>query len=266
MVDGISIFSHANKNNDGIDIDSSTKGVIRNCTIDSGDDSVCFKTTSPKPTTDILVEGCKLSSEWGAIKFGTESMGDFKDITVKNCVIHDTKGGGIKILSVDGANISNVRIDSIEMTNVEMPVFIRLGERGLVYRNAPVQPVGSINNVTISNIVARVSNPKELRLSPTTGLFFTGTPGHPITALSLQNITIYLPGGGTSEDALIAVPENEKKYPEFTLLGPVPAYGMFARHVERLSTRNLNFILAENDDREEVVLEDVDENESNVEK
>jgi hypothetical protein len=169
-------------------------------------------------------------------------MGDFRNITVRNCDIHDTKGGGIKMLSVDGANISNIRIDSIEMIDVEMPIFIRLGERGLVYRDAPVQPVGSIDNVSISNVTARVREPDQLRLSPTTGLFFTGTPGHPITGLSLENITIQLPGGGTGADALIEVPENKKEYPEFTKLGPVPAYGMFARHVEHLSTdKELNF-------------------------
>ena len=84
-MDGISIYSHANKNNDAIDIDSSTHGVIKNCTLDSGDDAICFKSTSPKPTTNVEVFDCKISSHWGAIKFGTESMGDFKNITVRDC-------------------------------------------------------------------------------------------------------------------------------------------------------------------------------------
>ena len=78
---------------------------FRNAIIDSGDDAICFKSTSPKPTTDIEVYDCKLKSHCGAIKFGTESMGDFKNITVRDCFVHDTKGGGIKILSADGANV-----------------------------------------------------------------------------------------------------------------------------------------------------------------
>lgn len=257
-VDGINIYSHANQNNDGIDVDSSTDGFITNCNIDSGDDAICFKTTSPKPTENITVSDCRLSSEWGAIKFGTESMGDFNNITVRNTSIHDTKGGGIKILSVDGANISNILIDSIDMENVEMPIFIRLGERRLVYREAPRQPVGSISGVTIRNITARVSREKDLRLFPTTALFFTGTPDHSISEVSLENIRITLPGGGAAEHRDIIVPESETEYPEFTKLGATPAYGLFARHIKQLRTKDINFKLLKNDAREKLVLEDVE--------
>ncbi|MGY6649752.1 glycoside hydrolase family 28 protein [Wenyingzhuangia sp. IMCC45574] len=256
-VDGIDIYSHANRNNDAIDIDSSTHGVIKNCTIDSGDDAICFKSTSPAPSSDVLVKDCKLKSNWGAIKFGTESMGDFKNITIQDCFIHDTTGGGIKMLSVDGANIDNVLIENIRMENVEMPIFIRLGERRLVYRNAARKPVGSINNVTIRNVKAVVRSLENCRIKPTTGFFFTGTPNHKIGHVTLENINITLPGGGTKEDASIVVPENETQYPEFTKLGATPAYGMFARHIEKLETKNIVFNLSSKEERKEVVLEDV---------
>lgn len=256
-VDGIDIHSHANRNNDAIDIDSSINGVIKNCNIDSGDDAICFKATSPKPSQNVLVENCKLKSHWGAIKFGTESMGDFKDITIKDCFIYDTRGGGIKMLSVDGANIDNILIDNIKMENVEMPIFIRLGERGLTYRGAQKKPVGSINNVKISNITATVSALKDCRITPTTGFFFTGTPNHKIGNIQFENINVTLPGGGTEDDAKIIVPENETQYPEFTMLGAVPAYGVYARHIEKLETKNVVFNLKTEDKREETVLIDV---------
>ena len=256
-VDGIDIYSHANKNNDAIDIDSSINGVIKNCTIDSGDDAICFKGTSPKPSQNVLVKDCKLKSHWGAIKFGTESMGDFKDITIKDCFIHDTRGGGIKMLSVDGANIDNVLIEDITMENVEMPIFVRLGERGLTYRGAEKKPVGSINNVVIRNIKAKVSDLSELRLTPTSGFFFTGTPNHKIGSIKFENIEVSLPGGGTEEDAKIVVPENETEYPEFTKLGATPAYGVYARHIEKLETKNIQFTLRSEDKRKKIVLVDV---------
>ena len=256
-VDGIDIHSHANQNNDAIDIDSSTHGLIKDCTIDSGDDAVCFKSTSPKPTSDVEVYNCKIKSKWGAIKFGTESMGDFKNITVKDCLIHDTTGGGIKILSVDGANIDNILIENIKMVNVEMPIFMRLGERGLTYREAVKQPTGTINNVTIRNIDAVVSETAALRIKSPTGFFFTGTPNHKIGHIKLENIKISLPGGGTNEDATIVVPENETQYPEFTKLGATPAYGMYARHITNLETKNVVFQLRAEDKRKETVLVDV---------
>lgn len=260
LVDGIEIYSHANKNNDGIDIDSSTNGVIKNSHINSGDDAVCIKGTSSLPTQYLTVENCRLSSHWGAIKFGTESMGDFKDITIKNCTIYDNKGGGIKILSVDGANIENIRIDSIKMENVEMPLFMRLGERRLAYRGADVRPVGSIKNVSISNIQASTRSLEESRIVPPAGIFITGTPNHKIENVKLYNIHITLPGGGTAEDAKKEVPENETLYPEFTKFdGCVPAYGMYARHVKKLETENVSFKLLGEDLREELVFEDVNQ-------
>jgi polygalacturonase len=252
-VDGISIYSHANRNNDAIDIDSSTNGVIRNTNIDSGDDAICFKSTSPKPTTDIEVYDCKIKSEWGAIKFGTESMGDFKNITVRDCFVYDTRGGGIKILSADGANVENILIENIKMENVEMPIFIRLCERRLVYRNADRKPTGSINNVTIRNIDAKITNTEDLRIKAATGLYFSGTPNHNLGHISLENIKIDLPGGGTDEDAQVIVPENITEYPEFTKLGATPAYGLFARHIKNLETTNVSFTLRSVDKREEIV-------------
>ncbi|MEM9338195.1 MAG: glycosyl hydrolase family 28 protein [Bacteroidota bacterium] len=253
-VSNVDIYSHANQNNDGIDIDSSTDGEITNVHVNSGDDAICFKATSPKPTERIRVANCRLSSHWGAIKFGTESMGDFRDIIIKNCNVYDTKGGGIKILSVDGANIHNIVIDSIEMENVDMPLFVRLGERRLTYRDAERLPVGTINDVQISNIKAVTRSLDESRMNPPTGVFITGTPNHAIGQLVLQNIDITLPGGGTTTHAAADVPENETKYPEFTLFGnALPAYGLYARHIDGLVTENVKFTLTGSDDRPQII-------------
>ncbi|GAL80638.1 polygalacturonase [Algibacter lectus] len=65
LVDNISIYNHANKNNDGIDLDSSHDVVIKNCNINSGDDAICIKSTSPLATHDVQVSNCTLKSDWG---------------------------------------------------------------------------------------------------------------------------------------------------------------------------------------------------------
>lgn len=260
VVDGIEIFSHANRNNDGIDIDSSKGGVIRNCHINSGDDAICVKATGIDPTENIEVYNCRLSSHWGAIKFGTESLGDFRNITIRNCTIYDNKGGGIKILSVDGSNIENIVIDSIRMENVDMPIFVRLGERLLAYRDAESRPVGSIKDVRISNVQAKARSLADSRIVPPCGIFITGTPEHKIESISLKNIHIILPGGGKPEDAKKVVPENEQKYPEYTMFdGCLPAYGLFARHIQSLETVNVQFELLASDARPERVFANVEQ-------
>ncbi len=260
LVDGIDIHSKANRNNDGIDIDSSTNGKIINSHINSDDDAICFKGTSAAAVNNIYVENCKMSSGWGGVKFGTESMGDFKNITIKNCSIYDNRGGGIKILSVDGANIENIIIDHIDMKNVDMPIFIRLGERGLSYRGEEQRPVGSINNVKISNINAVTRSIEDSRIKPPAGIFITGTPNHKIKNVSIENVNIKLPGGGTKELKERKVPENEFMYPEYTKFdGALPAYGLFARHISGLKTTNVVFELSEKEERAETLFVDVNE-------
>ncbi len=248
-IDGISIVAHVNQNNDGIDLDSCTGAEIINCDIDTGDDAMCFKTTSPLPCQDVVVRNCRLKSDWGAIKFGTESMGDFRNITVENCEVYDTQGGGIKVLSMDGANIFDVRVNKVNMTNVDMPIFVRLGERLRTYRDAPQQPVGSIDNLYITNVTAVTRSREESRVDPPSGVFITGTPNARIGNVTLSNINITLPGGGTEDDSKIVVPEDETRYPEFSFFGVQPAYGLNARHVDSLTMKSVSIYLSGEDGR-----------------
>lgn len=257
-IKGLEIYSHANKNNDGIDVDSSHDVKISKCYINSGDDAICLKTTSPKPTYNVSVTDCILKSNWGALKFGTESMGDMYNVDVRRCKINDTKGGGIKILSVDGANILNVTIDSVDMNNVDMPIFIRLGERLRTYRDAEKQNVGSIDNINISNIKATTADLDNSRVSPPSGIFITGTPNHKIGTINLKNIYITLPGGGTSAHKAIVLPEDETKYPEFSFFGVLPSYGLMARHVKELNFNKHNFYVTRPDERHDIHVTDVD--------
>ncbi|GGZ24618.1 exo-poly-alpha-D-galacturonosidase [Echinicola pacifica] len=257
-VEGVSIYSHAHRNNDGIDLDSSHHVRIENSNIDTGDDAICVKSTSPEATHHVKVRNCRLKSDWGAIKFGTESMGDFHHISVKNCSIHDTKGGGIKILSVDGANIHHISIKKVQMENTEMPIFIRLGERQRTYRDAPAQPVGTIRKLLIKQVEASLRPIDSLRVSPPTAIFITGTEDHNIDAVKLKKITVRLPGGGKYHQREIDIPRMPERYPEFSFFGVLPAYGLVARNVDKLVAKGIEFILEDQDFREAIWLQEVD--------
>jgi polygalacturonase len=72
-------------NNDGIDVDSSVDVIVRNVDIDTADDCICIKAHYPNmPTENVLVSGGILASRSAAIKFGSESRGDFRNITIEN--------------------------------------------------------------------------------------------------------------------------------------------------------------------------------------
>ncbi|MFI3248471.1 MAG: glycoside hydrolase family 28 protein [Rikenellaceae bacterium] len=258
-VEDISINAHVNQNNDGIDLDSCSDVLITGCDIDTGDDAMCIKSTSPKPCENVVIKNCRLKSHWGAIKMGTESMGDYRNITISDCEVYDTNGGGIKILSVDGSNIYNVKIHKINMVNVDLPIFIRLGERCRTYRDAAKREAGSIDELYISSVTAVTKSLADSKIMPPSGIFVTGTPNARIGRVSLQYIDITLPGGGKADDARRVVAEDETRYPEFSFFGVLPAYGIYARHIEKLEVKGVKFHLTGDDVRPIYKYEDVDD-------
>jgi hypothetical protein len=257
-IDRVKIVSVGVAHNDGIDIDGCRNVEIHKCDIESGDDAICFKTTSSKmPCDHINISEMRLKSNQGAIKMGTESMAAFQNIYISDCYIYNTTNGGIKLLTVDGAKLRNVEISDIVMSEVKTPILIRLGSRLSVFRKDQdtKQEIGTLENVVIRNVRAKAAD--DAQLMPPSGILITGIPGHRIKNLTLENIEIQLAGGGTAENSRQVVPEAEDKYPEVKTFGPlVPAYGIWARHVEGLKLNNIKFTLGSNDVRPAVICED----------
>ncbi len=257
-IENVKIISYGVAHNDGMDIDGCQDVRITNCDIESGDDALCFKTTSSKMACrDIVVTGMRLKSNQAGIKMGTESMAAFEDIKISNCEIYDTKNGGIKLLTVDGAHLRNIEISDIKMTEVRTPMLFRLGSRLNVFRKGQdsKQPTGSFENVVIRNVKAKASDSAQLK--PPSGILITGIPGHYITDLRLENIKIELLGTGTAEISRHNVPEAIDQYPEVKTFGPViPAYGVWARHVKGLKLKNIAFHIRNNDLRPVFICED----------
>jgi hypothetical protein len=184
----------------------------------------------------------------GRIKFGTESNGGFRNISISNCVF--THCRGLALESVDGAIIEDVSINNITMQDVvNSPIYIRLGRR----LRGPLEStvVGAIRRIKISNIV--VSNAVN-----NTSMIIAGTIDHPVEDVELSDIRVNYLGGGLPEWAQYDPPEDESQfYPEPDRLGFMPAYAMFARHVNGLTLRNVQVSYAKTDSRPAVVLDDV---------
>jgi hypothetical protein len=206
---------------------------------------------------NIVVSGMRLKSHQAGIKMGTESMAAFEDIKISDCHIYDTRNGGIKLFSVDGAYLRNVEISNITMSEVRTPMIFRLGSRLNVFRKGQdsKQPTGIFENVVVRNVKAKAADSAQLK--PPSGILITGVPGHYITNLTLENIELDLLGTGTAEDSRHVVPEAIDQYPEVKTFGPViPAYGVWARHVKGLKLKNVSFRLKNNDLRPAFVCED----------
>jgi hypothetical protein len=259
VIDNVKITSLGVAHNDGIDIDGCQHVKITNCDVKSGDDALCFKTMHSKyPCRDIVVDNMRLKSNQAAIKAGTESMAAFENIRISNCYIYNTNNGGIKLFTVDGAHLKNIVIENVKMDNVRTPMLFRLGSRLNVFRKGQdeQQPTGIFENVVIRNVKAKST--EKTQLTSASGILITGVPGHYIKGLTLENIEIELPGGGSVAEGRHEVPEAVKEYPEVKTFGPtIPAYGIWARHADGLILKNIIFKVNNPDRRPVCVFEDI---------
>jgi polygalacturonase len=248
---GISVDSRVNVNNDGIDIDGSQRVRISDCEIVSGDDAIVLKATAGRPSKDVVITNCVLSTACNALKLGTESNGGFENIAISNCAIYGTRLAGIALEMVDGGVLAQVSISNIVMNGVGTPVFIRLGDRARPFTGGGARPpVGKLRNVSISNVQAVGAG--------SMGCAIAGLPDHAIENVVLENLRLTFAGGGKRADARREVPENAEKYPEHSMFGTLPAYGFYCRHVKGLSLRGIETGFLRDDERPALVCEDVE--------
>ncbi len=259
-VRGVTIRSRVNGNNDGIDIDACRNVRISDCDIDTGDDAICLKSTTGGACRNVIVSHCLLKSDWAALKLGTESVGDFQNIILTDCIIYDTHGGGLKLITTDGGRMEDVSVSNLIMHRVSGPIFIRLGNRLRSYRGAPPKSVGSIRNMTLRGIRAQVWEEGFPLWGKTrrAGICITGVPEQPIDGLSIEDVHLTYPGGGTPEEANgLEVPELGDHYPEFTIFTPLPAYGFYVRHTRNLNFRHIRLEAVGNEARPSLAMDDV---------
>lgn len=249
-IDGISVNSRVNHNNDGIDIDGCEQFRISNCDIFSGDDGIVIKSTLDKVCKNIAVTNCTVSSKCSAIKLGTESNGGFKNVSVSNCTVYDTGLAGIAVEMVDGGVLENISVSGITMDNVNTAIFVRLANRGRVFKEDMAKPgMGSLSNVIISNVQG--TNVSKL------GCSITGLPSYPVKDLTLRDINLTFKGGGTADLIRRNIEEFPEKYPECTMFGTLPAYGFYCRHVAGLTMENIGLSYESIDYRPAIYLSDV---------
>jgi polygalacturonase len=285
-------------NRDGIDLDSCRNVRISNSSVNApNDDAIVLKgshalgaawASENITITNCLVSGFEIGSlldgtykrtvqrapdrdgPTGRIKIGTESEGDFRNITISN-VVFDTSRG-LALESVDGAHIEDVAVSNITMRDVSnAPIFIRLGSR---MRAPEGTPVGSIRRINISNVVVYNADPRY-------GSIISGIPGHEVEDVKLSGIRILYRGGLTLDQVArqpadlvnpfffrasggvpprepYDTPEREKEYPEPSMFGMMPAYGFFIRHAKGIELNQVDVAYMKEDRRPAFVLDGVE--------
>ena len=262
-IESIKVVNRNNYNNDALDLDGCHEVIVKNLLIDSDDDGITLKSTSPRLCENIRIADCVVSSHCNAVKLGTETNGGFRNISISGIVVKPSSDqkekffgawngtSAISLEMVDGGVMENIHVSDFTVEGTESPIFIRLGNRGRGYQLKekstglsgkgnddtitgliPIDHIGSINGVYLNNF--------QIRNAGSTGCSITGLPNHPVRNVWLSNISLHHKGGvKTSELKAIddsLANEKEKAYPEATMWGHLPAKGFYLRH-----TRNVNF-------------------------
>ncbi|GLZ48985.1 exo-poly-alpha-D-galacturonosidase [Actinomycetospora sp. NBRC 106375] len=259
-ISGLSVTSTRHLNQDGIVLDSCTDATVSDCSVDTEDDAVVLKSSFPRACSNVTISNCVLRSRCAGVKLGTQSLGGFRAVAISNLVLHDCRLGGLKFQTVDGGDLEDVTVRDIVMHDVAAPLSFRRGARGVDFGFPDVQrprPVGALRHVLISQVRATLSAgvPRDGAT-----MSIAGVPGHPVEDVTLENIDITVPGGGTLSEARRGeVPERESAYPEHTMFGVLPAHGLWVRHAARLALRDVRVGIVAPDARAALVCDDVDD-------
>lgn len=258
VVDGVKILSKWSYHNDGIVIDGCKNVVIKNCSIDTGDDCIAIKTTRCIPSENILIENCDLSSAISAFKIGTETVGDIKNVTVRNCTVKKAELCAIKIVPTDGGTVNGVRFENLSLNSVVGPIFIANGERNANYfRGEKAEKNSSIENVTFVGVDSCAKNRKDGANGRVRAcIFVSGTKKNKIHNVNFKNCVFRMPGGEMNE-SVSPVEEMKGQYPEYYVLGMAPASGAYLRHIDGANFHNVEFILEDEDRRKKIYKTDV---------
>lgn len=270
VIDGLKVDT----NRDGFDIDSCRNVRISNTYVNTpNDDAIVLKSSYAlgfaRATENVTITNSQVSAfdlgtmldgtyqttqefapdkdrPTGRLKFGTESNGGFKNITISN--INFVHCRGLALETVDGGNIEDISITNITMRDIlTAPFFIRLGKR---QRGPEGSPIAKIKRVNISNIVVSDAHSEFASI-------IAGLPESLIEDVNFSNIYIEYKGGGTKEDAAREVPENEKSYPEPSMFGVLPASTFYIRHAKNIAFDNIRVSFQKEDFRPAFVLDNV---------
>ena len=91
------------------------------------------------------------------------------------------------------------------------------------------------------------------------GVQIMGLNGHPIEDVTLENIRLSYNGGGTEADAARQIGDLDDAYPEPSMFGRTPAWGVWTRHVKGLKLVNVEMDVTAPDSRPQTVFQNTEQ-------
>ena len=252
-VKGLTIRSYANWNNDGLDL-CVAHALVEDCDIISEDDGIVFKSFDPDwVSQDVEIRNCRVSSNAGAIKFGTETFGIFRDYDIHDCEIlsrhkgvktlvgseslpgvTDPRAGSsaLSFLMVDGGVLERICVHDIDIgAAYASPLCFRLGHR----HGRENWGRTAMRDILFERI--RMTAPAESWC----GSYACGVPGSIIDGITIRDSRFLVKAAPESascrQDAL---PNVDGRYPAPGMFGvPMPAHFLFCRYARNTVLQNV---------------------------
>jgi len=258
-------------NRDGLDIDGCRRVRITGCHVNTpNDDAIVLKSSYAlgylNPCEDIDIHDCVVSGfdlgtmldgtfgrtqevspdqdrVTGRIKIGTESNGDFRRIRIRDCRFERSRG--LALETVDGGTIEGVEVENLSLKEITTaPIFLRVGAR---LRGPEGTTIGSIRKVRIRNLTATDILPDYCAL-------LMGQPESLIEDVTLDNVRLSYRGGIKADQVAAFTDDLPTAYPEPSMFGITPAWGLWGRHVKNLTLNGLELTSDTPDAREKIIL------------
>jgi len=244
--DHLKIFTATDR--DAWNIISATNVTITNGDINGNDDAIVFKSDyalgAKLPNGHVRVTDTHASAGCcNALMFGSETCGDFTDYVFERINITGANKSGLGMVSMDGANISDVHYKDITMTGVSSPIMQKIGTR----RRCGNSPgIGHISNITYENVTGvGKSSPV---YSPT---LWGESGGNQISNVTFTNVHLTVPGGSSAIST--GVPSNDPNNYNPNSIGTRPAYGWYIHNANNISFVDSSVDFQNNDNRPAVI-------------
>jgi hypothetical protein len=241
------------KSRDAIDLMGCRNVAVTGCNFTGcGDDTLWIKSDYALgrriKTENIYAWDNYFESGCNGLQFGSETAGDFRHIRIWNIKIGRAMKAGIGITSNDSGRIEDVKYRNIEIKGATNPIYILITDR--LRTGEPHVTPGSIKDVLIQNVtVTDCEAGRQGEVNPTS---ISGLPQYPIENLTLENIKIVMPGGGSKQEASVDPPYPKDYSPRS--LGPRPASAFFIRNVKDLTLKNVQVSFQKPDERPPLVI------------
>jgi hypothetical protein len=245
---------------DGVDLMQCSNVNAHDLTITGGpDDAFALKSdcTLGKAivTDNVTVSNSTFGSGCTALQIGSETWGDFQNISWSNIKVVNGGKSGIGIQMNDGAVIKNLSYDDISLTGTSFPIFMSVTS----LLRAPAKVPGHAENIRFRNITASGMIAGNNHSPQNAAIVLSGEANIPHQGIVLEHVMMTFPGGGVPSGdppegaALTGGVQYNPRY-----ITPMPAYGVFLRHAKGVELHDVKLGFGAPDQRPAVIARDVD--------